>query len=54
MLSGYQLMLYVAAAQIDRHDAVELPRGPVYRFSLNHVVIPDDPYEMFPTEILEI
>jgi len=32
----------------------ELPRGPVYRFSLNHVVIPDDPCEMFRTEILEI
>jgi hypothetical protein len=32
----------------------ELPRGPVYRFSLNHVVVPDDPCEMFRTEILEI
>ncbi|HUD24398.1 MAG TPA: acyclic terpene utilization AtuA family protein [Burkholderiaceae bacterium] len=32
----------------------ELPRGPVYRFSLNHVVIPDDPCEMFRTEIVEI
>lgn len=31
----------------------ELPRGPVYRFSLNHVVLPDDPCEMFRTEILE-
>ena len=32
----------------------ELPRGAVYRFSLNHVVEPDDPYEMFRTELLEI
>ena len=32
----------------------ELPRGPVYRFSLNHVVIPDHPCEMFRTEILDI
>jgi hypothetical protein len=31
----------------------ELPRGPVYRFSLNHVVLPDHPCEMFRTEILE-
>ena len=32
----------------------ELPRGPVYRFSLNHVVLPDDPCEMFRTEMLEL
>ena len=32
----------------------ELPRGPVYRFSLNHVVIPDHPCEMFRAEILDI
>jgi hypothetical protein len=31
-----------------------LPRGPVYRFSLNHVVLPDDPCEMFRTEMLEL
>jgi Acyclic terpene utilisation family protein AtuA len=31
----------------------ELPRGAVYRFSLNHVVLPDDPCEMFRTEIVE-
>ena len=24
--------------------------GPVYRFSMSHVVLPDDPYEMFPIE----
>jgi Acyclic terpene utilisation family protein AtuA len=32
----------------------ELPRGAVYRFSLNHVVTPDDPCEMFRTEFLEM
>ena len=31
----------------------ELPRGPVYRFSLNHVAVPDDPCEMFRTEMVE-
>jgi len=32
----------------------EIPRGAVYRFSLNHVVLPDTPNEMFRTELLEI
>ena len=32
----------------------ELPRGAVYRFSLNHVVAPDDPCEMFRTEFVEM
>jgi hypothetical protein len=32
----------------------ELPRGAVYRFSVNHVVAPDDPCEMFRTELVEI
>lgn len=32
----------------------EIDRGPVYRFNLNHVVVPDDPREMFRTEILEV
>jgi len=32
----------------------ELPRGAVYRFSLNHVVTPDDPCEMFRTEFVEL
>jgi len=32
----------------------ELPRGAVYRFSVNHVVAPDDPYEMFRTELVEV
>jgi hypothetical protein len=29
-------------------------RGPVYRFNLNHVVLPDDPLEMFRTEFMEV
>ena len=28
-----------------------LERGPVYRYNLNHVVEPDDPFEMFPMEL---
>ncbi len=28
-----------------------LVRGPVYRFNMNHLVEPDDPYQMFPTDI---
>jgi hypothetical protein len=32
----------------------EIERGALYRFSLNHVVEPDDPYEMFRTEFHEV
>ena len=32
----------------------EIDRGGLYRFSLNHVVEPDDPYEMFRTEYFEV
>jgi hypothetical protein len=31
-----------------------LERGAVYRFNVNHVVLPDDPFEMFPMELVEI
>lgn len=31
-----------------------LERGAVYRFNVNHVVEPDDPLEMFPTDFIEI
>ena len=31
-----------------------LSKGAVYRFNLNHVVVPDDPLEMFRTEMLEV
>lgn len=32
----------------------EIDKGAVYRFTLNHVVVPDDPVEMFRTEFLEV
>jgi hypothetical protein len=32
----------------------ELPRGPVYRFTLNHVVEPDDPLELFRIETIDL
>jgi hypothetical protein len=32
----------------------EIERGAVYRFSLNHVVIPDNPLEMFRTDFIEV
>jgi hypothetical protein len=31
-----------------------LDRGAVYRFNVNHVVVPDDPYEMFPMELIDV
>ena len=31
-----------------------IDRGAVYRFNVNHVVEPDDPYEMFPMELYEV
>lgn len=31
-----------------------LERGAVYRFCVNHVVEPDDPYEMFPIEYVNV
>jgi hypothetical protein len=32
----------------------EIERGPAYRFTLNHVVVPDDPEEMFRTQIWNV
>ena len=32
----------------------EIDRGPVYRFTVNHVVLPDDPCEMFRTEMAKV
>jgi len=32
----------------------QIDRGPVYRFNVNHVVEPADPYEMFPMEMVKI
>lgn len=31
-----------------------LDRGAVYRFNVNHVVLPDDAYEMFPMELIDV
>lgn len=31
-----------------------LERGAVYRFNVNHVVEPDDPYEMFPIDYINV
>lgn len=31
----------------------ELDKGPVYRFNMNHIVLPDTPCEMFPMELVE-
>jgi hypothetical protein len=31
-----------------------LDRGAVYRFNVNHVVLPDDPFEMFPMELVQM
>jgi Acyclic terpene utilisation family protein AtuA len=36
------------------YNPAHLDRGAVYRFNVNHVVEPDDPYEMFPMELQEI
>jgi hypothetical protein len=32
----------------------EIDRGAIYRFTLNHIVLPDSPFEMFRTQYLEI
>jgi hypothetical protein len=31
-----------------------LQRGAVYKFNANHIVEPDDPYQMFPMELIEV
>ena len=36
------------------YNPAHLDRGAVYRFNINHVVEPDDPYEMFPMELIDI
>lgn len=36
------------------YNPAHLDRGAVYRFNVNHVVEPDDPYEMFPMELYAI
>jgi len=36
------------------YNPAYLERGAVYRFCVNHVVEPDDPYEMFPIEYVNV
>ena len=36
------------------YSPATLNRGPVYRFNMNHVVEPADPYEMFSMELMEV
>jgi hypothetical protein len=36
------------------YSPANINRGPAFRFSLNHVVLPDDAHEMFPTEYREV
>jgi Acyclic terpene utilisation family protein AtuA len=36
------------------YGATDLVRGPVYEFTMHAVVMPDDPYEMFRTEFVEV
>ncbi len=36
------------------YNPAHLDRGAVYRFNVNHVVEPDDPYEMFPMELYQV
>jgi hypothetical protein len=42
------------AAQLPTPQGREIDKGAVYRFTLNHVVVPDTPTEMFRTEFLEV
>jgi hypothetical protein len=36
------------------YNPAHLERGAVYRFNVNHIVEPDDPFEMFPIEYLDV
>lgn len=36
------------------YNPAHLDRGAVYRFNVNHVVEPDDPYEMFPIDYYSV
>ncbi len=36
------------------YNPAHLDRGAVYRFNVNHVVEPDDPYELFPMELYAV
>ena len=36
------------------HSPHHIERGPVFRFNVNHLVEPADPYEMFPMEMIKV
>ena len=36
------------------HSPHHMERGPVFRFNVNHLVEPADPYEMFPMEMINV
>jgi hypothetical protein len=36
------------------YSPAEIQRGAMYRFNMNHVVIPENPLEMFPIEYSEV
>jgi hypothetical protein len=36
------------------YNPAHLERGAVYRFTVNHVVEPDDPFEMFPMRLMDV
>ena len=36
------------------YNPAHLERGAVYRFNMNQVLEPDDPYEMFPMQLLDV
>jgi len=36
------------------YSPAHIERGAVYRFNVNHVVEPDDPYEMFPIDYMNV
>jgi len=36
------------------HNPPQIDRGAIFRFNVNHVVEPDDPYEMFPMEMVGV
>ena len=36
------------------YNPAYLKRGPIYRFTVNHVVEPDDPCEMFPMDLVKV
>ena len=50
----FRLALIHAEQDKDPYSPAVLNRGAVYRFSLNHVVEPEDAFEMFPVELVEV